>query len=381
MQFIDLGAQRERIGDKLRTAIDKVIEDGRYILGTQVAEFEKKLADYIGVKHCVACANGTDALLLPLYASGIGPGDAVFVPSFTFAATAEVVALAKAEPVFVDVEPDTYDIDIASLEAAIAMIKAEGRLKPKAIIPVDLFGLAADYDAIMRIAEREGLLVIEDAAQSIGGTAGDIKCGAFGHVAATSFYPAKPLGCYGDGGAMFTNDDALAEKLRSFAFHGKGETQYDNIHVGINSRLDTLQAAILIEKLAILEDEMHARQAVAQRYAEGLGDSVRASSNLPQIRSAWAQYAIETPNRDALKTHLQKNGIPSVIYYVKPLHSQVAYKHFPRTPGGLTVSEALPERILCLPMHPYLTREDQDLIISTIRDFVGGNSAKLAAAE
>lgn len=381
MQFIDLGAQRERIGDKLKTAIDKVIEDGRYILGPQVAEFEKKLADYVGVKHCVACANGTDALLLPLYASGIGPGDAVFVPSFTFAATAEVVALAKAEPVFVDVEPDTYNIDIASLEAAIAMIKAEGRLKPKAIIPVDLFGLSADYDAIMRIAERENLLVIEDAAQSIGGTAGDLKCGAFGHVAATSFYPAKPLGCYGDGGAMFTNDDALADKLRSFAFHGKGETQYDNIHVGINSRLDTLQAAILLEKLAILEDEMHARQAVAQRYAEGLGDVVRASSNLPQTRSAWAQYAIETRNRDALKTHLQENGIPSVIYYVKPLHSQVAYKGFPRAPGGLPVSEALPERILCLPMHPYLAKEDQDRIISAIRNFVGSNSSKLAAAE
>lgn len=381
MQFIDLGAQRERIGDKLKTAIDKVIEDGRYILGPQVAEFEKALAEYVGVKHCVACANGTDALLLPLYASGIGPGDAVFVPSFTFAATAEVVALAKAEPVFIDVEPDTYNIDIASLEAAIAMIKAEGRLRPKAIIPVDLFGLAADYDAIMRIAKRENLLVIEDAAQSIGGTAGDLKCGAFGHVAATSFYPAKPLGCYGDGGAMFTNDDALAEKLRSFAFHGKGETQYDNIHVGINSRLDTLQAAILLEKLAILEDEMQARQTVAQRYAEGFGDVVRASANLPQTRSAWAQYAIETPNRDALKVHLQENGIPSVIYYVKPLHSQVAYKGFPRAPGGLPVSEALPERILCLPMHPYLTGEDQDRIISTIRNFVGSNSAKLAAAE
>ena len=280
MQFIDLGAQRERIADRLKAAIDRVVEDGRYILGPQVAEFESRLAAYVGVKHCIACANGTDALLLPLYASGIGPGDAVFVPSFTFAATAEVVALAKAEPVFVDVDPDSYNIDIDSLEAAIAMIKAEGRLKPKAIIPVDLFGLAADYDAIMRIAERENLLVIEDAAQAIGGSAGDRMCGSFGHVAATSFYPAKPLGCYGDGGAMFTNDDALAEKLRSFAFHGKGETQYDNIHVGINSRLDTIQAAILLEKLAILEDEMVARQAVAARYAEGLRDVVKPSANL-----------------------------------------------------------------------------------------------------
>ncbi len=379
MQFIDLGAQRERIADRLKVAIDKVVEEGRYILGPQVTEFEAKLAEYVGVKHCIACANGTDALLLPLYASGIGPGDAVFVPSFTFAATAEVVALAKAEPVFVDVDPETYNIDIDSLEAAIKMIKSEGRLRPKAIIPVDLFGLAADYDAIMRIAERENLLVIEDAAQAIGGTAGNRKCGSFGHVAATSFYPAKPLGCYGDGGAMFTNDSALADKLRSFAFHGKGETQYDNIHVGINSRLDTLQAAILIEKLAILEDEMVARQGVAQRYVEGLGDVVKASANLPGCRSAWAQYAIETPDRDALKAHLHENGIPSVIYYVKPLHSQVAYNRFPVAPDGLPVSETLPASILCLPMHPYLSTSDQDRIISTIRNFVGSNSAKLAA--
>jgi dTDP-4-amino-4,6-dideoxygalactose transaminase len=376
MQFIDLGAQRERIQDRLKAAIDKVVNDGRYILGPQVAEFEGKLAAYAGVKHVVACANGTDALLLPLYASGIGPGDAVFVPSFTFAATAEVVALAKAEPVFVDVDPDTYNIDLESLEAAIAMIKAEGRLKPKAIIPVDLFGLCADYDAIMAVAKREKLLVIEDAAQSIGGSTGKGMCGSFGHVAGTSFYPAKPLGCYGDGGAMFTNDGDLAEKLRSFAFHGKGETQYDNVHVGINSRLDTLQAAILIEKLAILEDEMAARQKVAARYAEGLGDVVKASRNVDGSRSAWAQYAIETPKRDGLKAHLQEKGIPSVIYYVKPLHAQVAYRDYPRTPTGLAVSEGLPERILCLPMHPYLSEADQDRIIETIRNYIGSNSAE-----
>ncbi len=379
MQFIDLGAQRARIRDRLRAAIDSVVDDGRYILGPQVAEFEKKIAAYVGTRHAVACANGTDALLLPLYAHGIGPGDAVFVPSFTFAATAEVVALAKAEPVFVDVDADTYNIDIASLEAAIAMVKKEGRLKPKAIIPVDLFGLAADYGAIMRIAAREDLLVVEDAAQSIGGRADATMCGAFGHVAGTSFYPAKPLGCYGDGGAMFTNDDTLAERLRSFAFHGKGETQYDNIHIGINSRLDTLQAAILIEKLAILEDEMEARRRVAQRYAEGLGDVVKAAGNPGEGRSAWAQYAIETPKRDGLKAHLQEKGIPSVIYYVKPLHSQVAYRDFPRTPTGLTVSETLPGRILCLPMHPYLSEADQDLIIETIRNYIGSNS--VAAAE
>jgi len=380
MQFIDLGAQRERIREKLRAAIDAVIDDGRYILGPQVAEFEKQLAAYVGVKHVVACANGTDALLLPLLASGIGPGDAVFVPSFTFAATAEVVALAHAEPVFVDVDPDTYNIDIASLEAAIAAIRKEGRLTPKAIIPVDLFGLAADYAAIDRIAKREKLLVIEDAAQAIGGSSHGRMCGAFGDVASTSFYPAKPLGCYGDGGAMFTNDGALAERLRSFAFHGKGETQYDNVHVGLNSRLDTLQAAILIEKLAILEDEMLARQAVAKRYAEGLGDAVKVAQIPAGHRSAWAQYAIETPNRDALKAHLQANGIPSVIYYVKPLHLQAAYERYPRTPSGLPVSEGLPSRILCLPMHPYLSMADQDRIIETIRTFAAGNPVRVAAA-
>ena len=378
MQFIDLAAQRARIGDRLKAAIDKVVEEGRYILGPEVGAFEKQLADYVGVKHVIACANGTDALLLPLMASGIGPGDAVFVPSFTFAATAEVVALAKAEPVFVDVDPDSYNIDIDSLEAAIAMVKAEGRLKPRAIIPVDLFGLAADYDAIARIATREGLMIIEDAAQSIGGVRHGVKCGAFGDVGSTSFYPAKPLGCYGDGGAMFTNDDAMAEKLRSYAFHGKGATQYDNIHVGLNSRLDTIQAAILIEKLAILEDEMIARQKVAERYASGLAGIVKTARVPAGNRSAWAQYAIETPVRDGLKAHLQGEGIPSVIYYVKPLHLQDAYKHFPRTPGGLAVSEALPERILCLPMHPYLSEADQDRIIETIAGYVGHNAAMAA---
>ena len=379
MQFIDLGAQRERIGDRLKAAIDRVVEDGRYIFGPQVAEFEAKLAAYVGVKHCVACANGTDALLLPLYASGIGPGDAVFVPSFTFAATAEVVALAKAEPIFVDVDAETYNVDVASLEAAIEMVKREKRLTPKAVIPVDLFGLSADYAAIEAIAEREGLLVIEDAAQAIGGTVGDRKCASFGKVAGTSFYPAKPLGCYGDGGAIFTNDDAFAARLRSFAFHGKGADKYDNIHIGMNSRLDTLQAAILMEKLAILEEEMVARQKVAQRYSSGLGNLVKVPHIPEGNRSAWAQYAIETPQRDQLKAHLQSLGIPSVIYYVKPLHLQTAYKHFPRTPAGLPVSEGLSERILCLPMHAYLSEADQDRIIDAIRGFVTGNGSQIAA--
>jgi dTDP-4-amino-4,6-dideoxygalactose transaminase len=370
LQFIDLAAQRERIGDKMTSAIDRVVQGGRYILGPEVGEFERLIADYVGVKHAIACANGTDALLLPLMAAGIGPGDAVFVPSFTFAATAEVVALTRAEPVFIDVDPDSYNIVPAQFEAAIAAVRAEGRLNPRAVIPVDLFGLSADYPAIEAIARRENLLVIEDAAQSIGGTADGRKCGSFGDVAGTSFYPAKPLGCYGDGGAMFTNDDAMAETLRSLAFHGKGETQYDNVRVGLNSRLDTIQAAILIEKLAILEDEMEARQKVARRYVEGLGAFAKVPRLRNGFRSAWAQFAIETPRRDALKAHLGQKGIPTVIYYVKPLHQQVAYGGYPLAPGGLPVSETLPDRILCLPMHPYLSEADQDRVIDEIGDFL-----------
>jgi dTDP-4-amino-4,6-dideoxygalactose transaminase len=370
MQFIDLGAQRERLKDRLQRAIDGVVASGRYILGPEVADFEKKMAAYIGVEHVVACANGTDALLIPLMAYGIGPGDAVFVPSFTFAATAEVVALAGAEPVFIDVDPDTYNIDAAQLEIAVGEIRKEGRLTPKAIIPVDLFGLAADYSAVASLAVREGLLVIEDAAQAIGGERENVRCGAFGDVASTSFYPAKPLGAYGDGGAMFTNDGDLAEKLRSIAFHGKGDSQYDNVRVGLNSRLDTIQAAILIEKLGILSEEMEERQVVARRYAEGLGDVVKVPSIPRGYRSAWAQYAIETERRDAVRAALKEAGIPSVVYYEKPLHLQQAYAHYPRTSAGLTVSETLPNRILCLPMHPYLSEADQDRIIGTIRKAV-----------
>lgn len=368
MQFIDLGAQRERIQGRLEKRLAKVLAEGRYILGPEVAELEQQLAEHIGVRHAVACANGTDALLIPLRAMGIGPGDAVFCPSFTFAATAEVVALAGASPVFVDIDPDTYNIDTESLEAAIRHVREETALTPKAIIPVDLFGLAADYQAISRIAAREELFVIEDAAQATGGSSGNTMCGAFGDVAGTSFYPAKPLGCYGDGGAMFTNDDDLAEKLRSIAFHGKGKSQYDNVRIGLNSRLDTIQAAILIEKLGLLAEEMDLRQAVADRYAEGLGDLVKVPRIAAGNRSAWAQYAIETPGRDAVRAHLSEKGIPSVVYYERPLHVQEAYSAYPRTPTGLPVSEGLPERILCLPMHPYLTHSDQDRVIEAVRE-------------
>ncbi|MBA9083192.1 MULTISPECIES: DegT/DnrJ/EryC1/StrS family aminotransferase [Bartonella] len=369
MQFIDLGAQRARIEEKINAAIAHVVASGQYVLGPQVTEFEEKLADYLGVKHVVACANGTDALMMPLMAKNIGPGDAVFCPSFTFSATAEVVALVGAKPVFVDVLPDTFNIDVDKLGEAIEMIKKEGQLKPKAIISVDLFGLPADYKTISAIAAKENLFVIEDTAQAIGGKISNVMCGAFGDVAATSFYPAKPLGCYGDGGAMMTNDGDLATLLRSILFHGKGKTQYDNVRIGLNSRLDTIQAAILLEKLAIIEDEMERRMAIAQRYSNGLKDIVTVPEVGEDIRCAYAQYTIKVKNRDQLKMYLQKNNIPTMVYYNTPLHLQPAYKHFPYVKGSLSVSESLADCVLSLPMHPYLSQSDQDVIIQHIRNF------------
>ncbi|MET3560425.1 dTDP-4-amino-4,6-dideoxygalactose transaminase [Bartonella japonica] len=369
MQFIDLGAQRARIEDKVNAAIGHVIASGNYILGTKVTEFEERLADYLGVKHVVACANGTDALKMPLMARNIGPGDAVFCPSFTFSATAEVVALVGAVPVFVDVLPDTFNMDVERLCEAIEMVKNDECLKPKAIIVVDLFGLPADYKKIAQIAAKENLFVIEDAAQSMGGKSGHIMCGAFGDVAATSFYPAKPLGCYGDGGAMMTNDDNLAEILRSIRFHGKGETQYDNVRIGMNSRLDTIQAAVLLEKFTIFEDEMEKRVAVAQYYSNGLRDIVTVPEVGENVRCAYAQYTIKVKERDRLKDYLQKNSIPTMVYYKTSLHQQPAYKDFPYVKDSLSVSESLSGCVLSLPMHPYLTKNDQDMIIQKIRDF------------
>ena len=365
-----LKLSQPNISEAAIAAMVDVIRSGQLVQGPENEAFEKDLARYLGCEEVLLVSSGTAALHVALLALDIGPGDAVFVPSFTFAATAEVVALAGASPVFVDIDPETYNIDIDSLQAAIAAVREKGELAPKAIIPVDLFGLAADYSAISRIAAREGLFVIEDAAQATGGSQGNTMCGAFGDVAGTSFYPAKPLGCYGDGGAMFTNDGDLAEILRSVAFHGKGQSQYDNVRIGVNSRLDTMQAAILIEKLAILSEEMELRQKVAARYSEALGDVVKVPAIPSGNRSAWAQYAIETPARDKVRAALKEEGIPSVVYYEKPLHLQEAYAAYPRAPKGLEVSETLPERILCLPMHPYLSEADQDRVVATIRSAV-----------
>ncbi len=379
MQFIDLAAQRARLGGALDEAISAVVEGGRYILGPDVATFEERLADYLGVKHVIGCASGTDALQIPLMAWGVGPGDAVFVPAFTFASTAEVVALIGAEPVFVDIDPDLYLMDPRSLEAAIEMVSREGRLTPKVVIPVDLFGMVADYDAIGRVAKAHGLKVISDAAQATGAKRDGLYCGAFGDVASTSFYPAKPLGCYGDGGAVMTDDDDLAAIMRSVAFHGKGESQYDNVRVGLTSRLDTIQAAILNLKLDILEEEMVARQRIAATYEAGLRGVVKAARAPQGMRPAWAQYAIETTDRDGLKAHLDDRGIPSVVYYVKPLHRQGAYRDYPVAPGGLPVTDAKPSTILCLPMHPYLSADDQERVIAEIRNYCGRNDLVVAA--
>src|SRR5205085_11614290 len=369
--FIDLQAQRKRLGASLERAISQAVEGGQWIMGPQVRALEEQLAEYAGVKHAVACANGTDALLIVLRAWNVGQGDAVFVPGFTFAASAEVVALVGATPVFVDVLEDTYNIAPASLSAAIAMVKREGRLRPRVVMPVDLFGQPADYRRLEDIVASAGLLMLCDTAQAFGATLDGRQTAAIGDAAATSFFPAKPLGCYGDGGCSFTNDDALAELLRSIRIHGQGRDKYENVRIGVNSRLDTIQAAILIEKLKILPDELEAREQIARRYSEKLGRSNRI--RVPQIvegaRSTWAQYTIQIPDRDRVKAELAAEGIPAQICYTTPLSAQLGYAHYPSVP--LPVSEALGQSVLSLPMHPYLDEATQDRIVDAVLKSVG----------
>lgn len=370
MQFIDLQAQRSRLGEPLKQAIESAVACGQWVLGPQVKLLEAELAKFAGVKHAIACANGTDALQLVLMAWGIGPGDAVFVPAFTFCATAEVVALVGATPVFVDVREDTFNIDSESLKSAIAMIRKQARLKPRAVIPVDLFGQPADYRAIEPIAREEKLKLLCDAAQSYGARLDNRVAGAIGDATATSFFPAKPLGCYGDGGASFTNDDELAGSLRSLHVHGEGESRYDNVRVGLNSRLDTIQAAILLEKLKIFEDEIAMRNRIAARYTEKLAVSnkIRVPHVMAGATSIWAQYTIRVPDRDRLQSDLKARGIPSMIYYPIPLSEQGGYKHFPRI--CVPVSQMLSKEVLALPMHPYLDTETQDRIVNSVLELV-----------
>jgi dTDP-4-amino-4,6-dideoxygalactose transaminase len=371
--FIDIGAQRRRLGSAIDEAVGRVLTHCQFVSGPEVAKLEADLAAFCGAKHVVACASGTDALLMVLMAKEIGPGDAVLVPSFTFCATGEVVALTGATPVFVDVDETTFNIDVASLKRGIATARKAG-LKPKAIIPVDLFGQSADHDAVAAVAAAEGLFVLDDAAQSFGATYKGKRLGTFGLATATSFFPAKPLGCFGDGGAIFTDDASLAEKLRSVRVHGQGSEKYDNVRLGLTGRLDTMQAAILIEKLKIFPDEIEARNRVASHYAKGL-EGVVGVPKVPEGNlSVWAQYTIRVKDgtREAFAESLKAKGIPTAIYYPKSMHQQTAYRHYPVADGGLPVCEKLSRECISLPMHPYLDTATLDRVVSAVRDAVAG---------
>jgi dTDP-4-amino-4,6-dideoxygalactose transaminase len=378
--FIDLAAQRERLGDRVEQAISAVLRHGQYILGPEVAALEERLATFCGARHCVTCANGTDALILPLMAESIGPGDAVFVPAFTFVATVEVAVLCGATPVFVDVRPDTFNLDAVSLEAAIGEAKRRG-LKPRCVIPVDLYGQPADYRLIGEIAEAHGLLVVADAAQSFGASLDGRRVGTLATYTATSFYPSKPLGGYGDGGAVFTDDDARAARLRSLRNHGKGPDRPDTEHVGLNSRLDSIQAAILLEKLGIFPDEIAARQERAERYNQALAPAVKVPELMPGATSVWAQYTILTERRDAVAESCRDAGVPTAIHYASPLNSLPPYRQFPTAPAGLPQAEFLAKRVISLPMHPYLSADAQDLIVATIHQALGSKAGVARAAE
>jgi dTDP-4-amino-4,6-dideoxygalactose transaminase len=369
--FIDLQAQRRRLGQPLESAIKAAVEGGQWILGPQVAQLERDLATWAGVKHAIACANGTDALLLILRAWDVGPGDAVFVPAFTFAASGEVVALAGATPVFVDVLPDTFNMDPKSLEAGIGLVKREGKLKPKVVMPVDLFGQPADYRALAPIATREGLKLLCDTAQGFGGVLDGKRAGAIGDAAATSFFPAKPLGCYGDGGACFTNDDGLKDALLSLRMHGQGSDRYEHVRIGYNSRLDTIQAAILIEKVKIFEDEIGRRNEVAKRYNDAFAGSNRLVTPgvIDGAISTWAQYTLQVENRDKFQAGMKEAGVPTAVHYPIPLSRQKAYIHYPSVPTP--VSEKLAKTVVSLPMHPYLDAATQDRIIQAVLANVG----------
>ncbi len=374
MQFRDLKAQYRTLKSQMDAAIGKVLEDSNYISGSQVAALEEELAAYVGAKHCISCANGTDALTLALMTWGIGEGDAVFVPDFTFFSTAETVAYEGATPVFTDILEDTFNMDPESLERAIQAIKKEGRLTPRAIVPVDLFGLPADYERIREIADRYGLYILEDAAQGFGGTSHGKRAGSFGDISTTSFFPAKPLGCYGDGGAVFTDNEEWAALLRSYRIHGKGSDKYDNVHIGMNSRLDTLQAAVLQVKLkAFKEYELADTNAAAKYYTEHLQDYVKVPGIPAGFTSSWAQYSIllkDAGERSAVQERLKAQGIPTMIYYPRGLHQQTAFKEADLYGEAFTVTKSVCDRVLSLPLSPYLKQEDQDKIIDLIKEKV-----------
>ena len=387
MQFRDLKKQYQVLKEDMDKAILDAVASGAYIMGPQVKELEKQLAEYVGVKHCLTCANGTDALTLALKAWGTGPGDAVFVPDFTFFSSAEVVPLEGAEPVFVDVCEETFNLDAADLERAVKEVLADGRLRPRVVVAVDLFGLPADYKAIRAVADKYGLLILEDGAQGFGGTIDGKRACSFGDIATTSFFPAKPVGCYGDGGAVFTDNDDWAALIESYRVHGKGQFKYDNVRIGMNSRLDTVQAAVLQVKLKAFDEyELADINLAALQYTKRLSDIV-ATPVIPEgFLSSWAQYTIrlrDKAQRDALQAAMKAEGIPSMVYYPKPMHLQTAFAKTPDQVGGdagtvipgLTgnlcpVATSLCDRVLSLPMHPYLTTEQIDMVCDVIRKSV-----------
>lgn len=366
MQFIDLQSQYQHLKTRIDKRIQNVLDHGRYIMGPEVSELEEKLADYVGVKHAIGCANGTDALQLALMAMDVKPGDAVYCPTFTFFATAETPALIGATPVFVDSDASTFNLCPHDLEKQIKATLSQGKLRPKAIIAVDLFGLPANYPEIQKIADKYDLLLLEDAAQGFGGEINGKRAGSFGDMATTSFFPAKPLGCYGDGGAIFTNNDDYADLVRSFRVHGKGQDKYDNIRIGLNSRLDTIQAAILLEKLAAFPQELSHRNQVAKRYT----DALKSHFDVPEVPegylSSWAQYTLVSNCRNDMMAALKAKGIPSMVYYATCMHQQTAFADLGYSAGDFSTSESLSNNVFSLPMHGYVENQDIDNLVEVL---------------
>ncbi len=368
IEFVDLKTQALLIGDDIKSSIDRVISHGKFIMGPEVYELEEKLSQFVEAKYVTTCSSGTDALLMVLMAFGIGPGDAVFTSPFTFIATAEVISLLGAVPVFVDINSDTFNIDPLKLEQAIEELNKDNRtgVTPKCVIPVDIFGLPADYETINKTAKKYNLCVVEDAAQSLGAKVGNKMAGNLTNVSTTSFFPAKPLGCYGDGGAIFTNNSRLNEKLISIRVHGKGQHKYDNVRLGINGRMDTLQAAILLQKMTIFKDELKKRERVARQYRERLNGLVQFQKIPAKYASAWAQFSFVSKDRSKIMKKLETSKIPHAIYYPKPLHLQEAFSILKYKKGDFPVAEKVADTILSIPMHPYLSEEQIEFITKTM---------------
>ncbi|WP_394692828.1 DegT/DnrJ/EryC1/StrS family aminotransferase [Hyphobacterium sp.] len=374
--FIDLGAQRDRLRAELNVAVAEVLDSGAFVLGPQVSELESRLAEFAGAPHGIACANGTDAIVLPLLAMGITKGDAVFVPSFTFASSAEVIPWTRATPVFVDVDPLTYNMDPESLKAAVEMVKAEGRLRPACVIAVDLFGQMADYPAIKVICEQHGMKLISDAAQGYGATLDGKHSIEWADALTISFYPAKPLGCYGDGGAVLVKDAEMRDLIKSYRVHGEGKARYEYARIGLNSRLDTIQAAILLVKLDVFAEELTLRQRAADIYNKGLKDAVKTPQLAPGATCTWAQYTIEVDNREAFRSYLSSHGVPTAVYYPIPLHMQPPYASYPVVPGGLPVTMKKCERVVSLPMHADIRSQDQQRVVEAIQAYTAEQAAR-----